>query len=486
MSPGRNDPCPCGSGKKFKHCCLKAESAALESADALSWRRIRRGLDEPESGPTPLDFVRRTYGPVAVHEAWEEFSGREEPFSPKTPHLAVFTSWFLYRWSPQAAPFSAVDPAFAERIPAEVYLERAGQRMNPSVRRYRQACLRAPFSFHEVLRFDRGHGFQARDLFTGRERYVMERGATDIMGVGDIMFGLIVDVDGISMLDCAGACLIPPIHKIELMDFRKKLLRDQAQCTPEELNDWDFELIEQYLAITDELLHPRLPQMHNTDGEPMEMHRLAYDIDSPEPVIRALADLDLERTAEELLAAAERTVRGEIKRVSWSWKKAGNALHESWTNTVLGHLEVKARRLTAQVNSARRAAELRALIESRLGEQARFRTDTIQSIEKLLTSRAAEPEDPDAQRRADELAEHPQLQAAMQEMMARHFEGWVSESIPALGGLTPLQAVQDPEGREKVLALVIDGERHARKMKPPVDEAVLQRLRSRLGLPAAE
>ncbi|MDJ0685771.1 MAG: SEC-C metal-binding domain-containing protein [Alphaproteobacteria bacterium] len=19
---GRNDPCPCGSGKKFKHCCL--------------------------------------------------------------------------------------------------------------------------------------------------------------------------------------------------------------------------------------------------------------------------------------------------------------------------------------------------------------------------------------------------------------------------------------------------------------------------------
>jgi len=20
-APGRNDPCPCGSGKKFKHCC---------------------------------------------------------------------------------------------------------------------------------------------------------------------------------------------------------------------------------------------------------------------------------------------------------------------------------------------------------------------------------------------------------------------------------------------------------------------------------
>jgi SEC-C motif-containing protein len=25
---GRNDPCPCGSGKKYKQCCLKAVSAS--------------------------------------------------------------------------------------------------------------------------------------------------------------------------------------------------------------------------------------------------------------------------------------------------------------------------------------------------------------------------------------------------------------------------------------------------------------------------
>jgi len=24
---GRNDPCPCGSGKKFKHCCIRKQSA---------------------------------------------------------------------------------------------------------------------------------------------------------------------------------------------------------------------------------------------------------------------------------------------------------------------------------------------------------------------------------------------------------------------------------------------------------------------------
>jgi uncharacterized protein YecA (UPF0149 family) len=26
---GRNDPCPCGSGKKFKRCCLERQAANL-------------------------------------------------------------------------------------------------------------------------------------------------------------------------------------------------------------------------------------------------------------------------------------------------------------------------------------------------------------------------------------------------------------------------------------------------------------------------
>ena len=37
MSVGRNDPCPCGSGKKHKHCCLK-------SGGPEKTRRQRQGL----------------------------------------------------------------------------------------------------------------------------------------------------------------------------------------------------------------------------------------------------------------------------------------------------------------------------------------------------------------------------------------------------------------------------------------------------------
>jgi hypothetical protein len=38
----------------------------------------------------------------------------------------------------------------------------------------------------------------------------------------------------------------------------------------------------------DKVLNPQLPKLHNTDGEPLEMHRLVFDIDSPEKVLDAL------------------------------------------------------------------------------------------------------------------------------------------------------------------------------------------------------
>ena len=34
MRPGRNDPCPCGSGKKFKHCCGRPLAPAVAPAAA--------------------------------------------------------------------------------------------------------------------------------------------------------------------------------------------------------------------------------------------------------------------------------------------------------------------------------------------------------------------------------------------------------------------------------------------------------------------
>ncbi|MCC7126777.1 MAG: SEC-C domain-containing protein [Acidobacteria bacterium] len=48
-SPGRNAPCPCGTGRKFKHCCLRAQDEEVPSflasqlvVEVNSARRRRR------------------------------------------------------------------------------------------------------------------------------------------------------------------------------------------------------------------------------------------------------------------------------------------------------------------------------------------------------------------------------------------------------------------------------------------------------------
>ena len=34
---GRNDSCPCGSGRKYKHCCLRSGEIQLEPSGTISW-----------------------------------------------------------------------------------------------------------------------------------------------------------------------------------------------------------------------------------------------------------------------------------------------------------------------------------------------------------------------------------------------------------------------------------------------------------------
>ncbi len=69
MKPGRNDPCPCGSGRKYKQCCLAKDEAL--SPDELTWRRVRREID----GLHPILFKEalRHFGPEGLDEAWAEF-----------------------------------------------------------------------------------------------------------------------------------------------------------------------------------------------------------------------------------------------------------------------------------------------------------------------------------------------------------------------------------------------------------------------------
>jgi len=92
---GRNDPCPCGSGKKYKKCCLpKDEAAARERAKAtqVTPSLLRDEAPIPAAPPValpdlPPDWDGRALGEVTlpteierrVDELWTEFEELPKP-----------------------------------------------------------------------------------------------------------------------------------------------------------------------------------------------------------------------------------------------------------------------------------------------------------------------------------------------------------------------------------------------------------------------
>ena len=72
------------------------------------------------------------------------------------------------------------------------------------------------------------------------------------------------------------------------------------------------------------------------------------------------------------------------------------------------------------------------------------------------------------------------MQAQVQEFLREHYRAWVSMSLPALGGKTPLQAMRTRDGREMVEALLLALECGAGQGAPGVDDTILAEVRAML------
>lgn len=490
MKPGRNDPCPCGSGsgKKYKQCCLKTEQAQPE--EDFLWRRIRRVI---EGSPMQmLEFTTAHFGKTALTEAWDDFmpksldDGEDEAFAIDTPHMPVFMPWFFYEWLPDPRYTSVKPEALDGRTPGRAYLDKKARQLDPLLVRYIEQCCATPFSYYDVLSIRPDDGFTLRDIFTGGETYVTEQAGSRQSQAGDILFGKVVTIDGVSMLEACAPFMFPPMDKSAILKLRKKMERGKQPLTPERLREYRYDMLSLYHDITDRLLNPVMPQLHNTDGDPLLLHKLVYTLEcSPRATLDALRQLNLTEDDESILTDAEFDPAGELRKIEFAWQKPGNNKHKNWNNTILGHLRIEGATLTAEVNSENRAQQFKKLMEKLLPGKARYKTTVIQSLESMLARSEKEGDTARSrqiQKEQDELNSRPEVQAKIAEYMRQHYCEWPEEKLPALNGKTPLQAVKTKDGKEMVEALLMDIERRGKHTTPPLDPAIIAALRERLGL----
>src|SRR5512143_788465 len=296
-SIGRNDPCPCGSGKKYKAC--HGAGDALSDVQALFYQRLRELDGEAEK--KLLRFVDQNYDQETVEEAWRDFLFSDDlPEDPDPVDLDFFRRWLLYSWCPEDE-----DPL------ALLYVSEKGERIDPDLRRFIEATANAPYSFLQVSRVEAGRGLTARDLLRKRELRIVEHTASLAASPGSILFARAVELNGIVFLMGSGPDLLPAAAYERILRLREDLVRetppgDRGILTDGFLLAYEEELRDVYYEIADQLYDDRPPELRNTDGDSVELQTLTYRIPSFGQAFLALKDLEQRgERDEEILARAE-------------------------------------------------------------------------------------------------------------------------------------------------------------------------------------
>jgi SEC-C motif len=477
--PGRNDLCHCGSGRKYKLCCLR-------SAELIDLRAVRLRRDEGTVVPTLLEFAASFYGAFLLKEAWGRFLVNSTP--PETEltdelYDQLFIPWFLFDFvaDPDARRKRGV------RIPpstvAAIYLELFPQKVSESERAFIETALGTTVSYHLVTDVSPGRGIDLENLLTGDKRRVYEQSASKTVKPGVVLFARVVAIGESAIMSGCAPLVLPPLWRIEIMDLRDRLAaasgRSLGLTDVRRAGDRLLELFHRAFA---QILNPRPPTLVNTDGERIEPSTLRFAIRcSVRDAFDRLRTLSLWK-GDEAMEDPKYGRRGELLAVSLDWSKRGNRMHTEWDNTTLGHLRIERSVLTASVNSRRRAARIRRQIERRLGPDVSFTAQVHETLPRTMrTSQTNRFEN--RSREAGPMAEDlgPELRAQLADMLARRWEQWVDDRIPALGHLTPREAARTTAGRARLEALLADYEWHNESQVPHLRMDV-NHLRRKVGL----
>ena len=485
MKVGRNEPCPCGSGKKYKKCCLDKENV---SSDLLH-RRLGEAHDRLVHAL--MRYGYKIYGENALGFALDEFMGwPDEGLTDEnlTDHEPLFYPWFLFNWVYEPDPDLPQRNGPEEMTIAELYAADRKNRMNHLEAQIIEATVHQPYSFYEIREVRPGEGYTLKDIFRGTVANVTEKSGSENARRGQILFARVVQIDTVAMLIGCGTILIPPKFKPELIRLRQQMAEIDDPIDYDTLYDYDIEIRELYFNIYSALMHP--PELQNTDGEPLRFHTIHYEIDEPGLAFERLKNLSVTVGEAELRESADLDESGRVVRAEIPWSRKGSKKTPALENTILGRLMIENRRLRIEVNSARRSEKIRKEVEKRLGRNARYITTEIQSPDAMLeTIQNQEGAVTGKDAEHDELMQIPEVREQVETVMLAHWENWVDMKIPALGNLTPRQAVTTRDGRESVEALLRDAEIHHDRgdehMRIAEAEAIAG-VRRRLGLDKPE
>ncbi len=479
---GRNRPCPCGSGKKYKLCCGVEE---LRQRDSSARERLRAPRTERDLRAylvrELLGFARDNLSEMELAGAWRQFLDPETDLDDVSAEAGrdfadmvdmAFNEWLLHDYVTLDGP-TLID----------LYVDRHGDIMPERSRAHLERSARTVLSVYEVARVDPGRGLELNDLFRGGTHHVVERSASK----RDVLIVRLIELDG--QLALSGAIL--PLPRQEVSDFLERV-EEGFETVREERPDASRD---DYLKLYGrELLRwvvlwwmepAPTPELVTFDGEPLVFCRSHYRVRDAAAAREALeSHPDLEPQEAPPGEARSRGPRAFVwlGEAPEDGSDAGPApsIGADDHPIVRGSIELEENELRLETQSEARLTRLRRLIEDAAGGSIEHRADTVEDPLQAIERHSDRPGPAAGSDRVP-----PEIQQeVMGEVMVRHYRAWLDEEIPALDGHTPRDAVRTEAGRADVLDLIKNIEnrvdRARRDGEPTWDPGFL---REELGLP---
>ena len=412
---GRNDPCPCGSGRKYKKCHLGPDELAHARNHAAS---PTHELDER------LVLRLTRFALDRFGERWKAFEG---DFTDAIATASLAWPWSVYGFE--------VDG----RTVADAYRDAHGRRRPPEEHRWLDAQRAAWLSVWEVEAADPGKTLTLRDLLSDERRTVWETRASETLVRRDAVLGRVVDHEGVSVLCGLHPRPLPPLHAAEVVRRARGRLRRPRAVPVERLRDASLGgyLIRRWEeAVEDCDARGAIPRdLRNQDGDP-----LLFTVDHFEVTPGAVRAVDIRIAG--IDGAWQEQSEGDS--ATWTFVRPDDPPGGDGDGIVVGRVELNATELRAETNSRARADTLRERIEAACGARIRHRAREHTDPVALVKGAENAPREPAS-------AEEERVVA---EFKARHYADWPDRPLPGLNDRTPRECVQTAAGRRAVHLLL--------------------------------
>lgn len=414
MKTGRNDPCPCGSGKKYKKCCLANTFVQVGREETIRKRLV----------DNLLELYNKKYRDT-IEEAHVMFWDNFVPQEHLEGHLLDIAHQNFFEW----ICFDFVIDPNENKTLIDLYMEqnkKITQDEHAVLTKMKNSCI----SLYEVQEVFPEKGLLLKDLVMGEEYDVKEKLATQGLRKWDIFATRLLLIDGQYIM--SGSAFPYHLHyKESILDSITQEYRDYQGEFPDGTMDMFLkesgDLFNFYWY--DPIQNPVYPKMHTTTGEPMVLSKAVFDIRVHDAVVRALPK-----------------IKGfEQREEGYTWydkrKPDGSA-------TILGTVKIQGNKLVLECNSRKRLERGKKLIVKAGADAIFHKADTFQDpIEAMKANKNRPP------KREKELPIELQ-QEFYNQYMQKHYEGWFQDHIPALDNKTPLEAIKTPQGKQKVIELL--------------------------------